>query len=560
MATIKMNKSYLYVLLFITGVFFTGFVLAQNDHSAAQLKHAAKTQNDTYGEELGTVHFPVSCNEVAHQHANRGLALLHHMTYAGARKAFVAATQADADCAMGYWGQAMSYIHPLWSDLPSESEFKQGQALVALARDRGKKAAWELAYIRAVTAYYSEDRKPDEKANIASFAKAWREVYKQFPEDTEAAGFYALTHLASVSEEAQGYVGYEKQEHAAEIAKQILARMPDHPGAHHYIIHAYDFPTLAEKALSVARRYGEITSNVPHALHMPSHIFTRLGLWQESIVMNQRAAAAALASPVNNTISLHYLHALDYLAYAYLQRADDDNATQVLQTIASLDMPAQTHIASAYTLAAVPARLVLERKQWLAASELELGMPNDFLWEQFPAIQAITHFARALGAAKIGNESLAHKALDQLMALQKKVGNTSENWAKQIEIQRLSAQAWLIYQQGNPAHAIEVMHKAAELEAESEKNPVTPGAILPAGELLADMYLVLGKYQHAQAAYLSKLTRSPNRFNSLYGVARSAELVGDHAKAKLYYKKLVDVAVDDSVREPLLWAKAYLKK
>lgn len=552
-----MNKSALYALLYITGVFFTGFVFAQNEQSVAQIVHAAKTQNDTYGKELGTVHFPVSCNEAARQHANKGLALLHHMTYAGAREAFVAATQADADCAMGYWGQAMSFIHPMWSDLPSESEFKQGQALVALARDRGQKSAWEQAYIRAVAAYYTEGRKLDEKANIASFEKAWHEVYNKFPEDTEAASFYALTHMSTVSEDKQGYV---KQEHAAEIAKQVLARMPDHPGAHHYIIHAYDSPALAEKALVVARRYGEITSNVPHALHMPSHIFTRLGLWQESIVMNQRAATAALASPVDHTLSLHYFHALDYLAYAYLQRADDAKAAQVLHSIQSLNMQAQIHAASAYTLAAVPARLVLERKQWIAASELELGIPHDFPWEQFPATKAITHFARALGAAKIGNEPVARKALDQLTVLQNQVGEVSESGARQIEIQRLSAQAWLIYQQDKPEQALEIMRKAAEMEAESEKNPVTPGAILPAGELLGDMYLALGKYQQAQAAYLSKLTRSPNRFNSLYGVAHSAELAGDHKKAKLYYKKLVDVAANDSVREELLQAKAYLEK
>lgn len=557
MATIKMIKSLLYALLYITCTFFSSFVLAQNEQSISQAAYAAKTQNDTYEEDLGTVHFPVSCNDDARQHATRGLALLHHMTYAGARDAFVAATQADADCAMGYWGQAMSFIHPLWSDLPSESEFKQGQALVALARDRGQKSAWEHAYIRAVAAYYTEDRKLDEKANIASFASAWHEVYKQFPEDTEAAIFYALTHMATASKDAQGYV---KQEHAAEIAKQVLARMPGHPGAHHYIIHAYDSPALAEKALAVARRYGEITSDVPHALHMPSHIFTRLGLWQESIVMNQRAATAALANPVDNTVSLHYLHALDYLAYAYLQRTDDAKAAQVLYSMASLNLPAQIHVASAYTFAAVPARLVLERRQWIAASELELGIPHDFPWEQFPAIQAITHFARALGAAKIGNESVARKALDQLMVLQNQVEKVSESWARQIEIQRLSAQAWLIYQQDNPEQALGIMRKAAEMEAESEKNPVTPGAILPAGELLADMYLALGKYSQAQAAYLSKLTRSPNRFNSLYGVARSAELAGDHNKAKLYYKKLVDVAVGDSVREELLQAKTYLEK
>ena len=555
-----MIKSLMYVLLFITGAFFVGLESAQSEQSVTQRMHTASVHNDTYGEALGTVHFPVSCNAVARQHANRGLALLHHMTYGGAREAFAAATQADVDCAMGYWGQAMSFIHPLWSDLPSESEFEQGQALVVLARERGEKSAWEHAYIRAVAAYFNEARQLDEKANIARFANAWREVYQQFPEDTEAASFYALTQLASASEDTQANEGYVKQEQAAEIARQVLARIPDHPGAHHYLIHAYDSPALAKKALSVARRYGGITSNVAHALHMPSHIFTRLGLWQESIVMNQRAATAALASSLNNTISLHYLHALDYLAYAYLQRADDDNAAQVLQTIASLDMPAEAHVASAYTFAAVPVRLVLERKQWAAASELALGIPRDFPWEQFPAIQAITHFARALGAAKIGNQSLARDALNQLMALQKKVEKTSEHWARQIEIQRLSAQAWLMYQQNKPAQALEVMQKAAEMEAASEKNPVTPGAILPAGELLADLYLALGKYQQAQTAYLSELTRSPNRFNSLYGVARSAELAGDHHKAKLYYKKLVDVAADDSVREPLLLAKAYLEK
>ncbi len=555
-----MNKLVLYALLYITSVFFTGFVLAQNEQPTAQAVHEAKTQNATYGEELGTVHFPVSCNEVARQHASIGLALLHHMTYAGAREAFVAATQADVNCAMGYWGQAMSFIHPLWSDLPSESEFNQGKAMVMLAKERGRKSAWERAYIRAVAAYYTEDRQPDEKANIASFASAWRDVYKQFPEDTEAASFYALTHMASVSESIQDDVGYVKQKHAAEIAKQVLAKMPDHPGAHHYIIHAYDSSALAEKALAVARRYGEITSNVPHALHMPSHIFTRLGLWQESIVMNRRAATAALANPVDNAISLHYLHALDYLAYAYLQRADDAKAAQVLNSIASLNMQAQTHVASAYTLAAVPARLALERRQWIVASELEMGIPHDFPWEQFPAIQSITHFARALGAAKIGNESVARKELDQMMVLQNQVEKVSESWARQIEIQRLSAQAWLIYQQDKPEQALEIMRKAAEMEAESEKNPVTPGAILPAGELLADMYLALGRYQQAQAAYLSKLTRSPNRFNSLYGVARSAELAGNHKKAQLYYKKLVDVAAGDSVREELLQAKAYLQK
>ncbi len=543
-------------LLFIAAIFYVGFVFAQDEQSAAHTVRTPDTQINTYGEQLGTVNFPVSCNEMARQYAVKGLALLHHMTYVGAREAFSAATQADADCAMGYWGQAMSFIHPLWSDLPSASEFNEGQALVALAKARGEKSAWEDAYINAVEAYYAAGRNADEKINVAHFEHAWHKVYQQFPQDSEAASFYALTHMATAGYEAQDYT---KQEHAAEIAKRVLSQVPDHPGAHHYIIHAYDSPLLADKALSVARRYGEITSNVPHALHMPTHIFTRLGLWQESIVMNQRAAIAALANPTGDTISLHYLHALDYLAYAYLQRAEDAEVEQILRTIRSLNMPAQNHVASAYTFAAVPARFVLEQRQWLAASKLELNLPRDFAWDQFPAKQAITHFARALGAAKSGNESVAREALDQLEVLHNQVIKTSPSWAKQIEIQHLSAQAWLVYQQEKPEAALKLMQQAVKMEAATEKHPVTPGAILPAGELLADMYLALGKHQQAQAEYLAVLTYSPNRFNSLYGVARTAELTGDHDKAELYYKKLVNMAAVDSVREALLQAKAYLE-
>ena len=516
---------------------------------------AAKVQQNGYGGQLGTVRFPVSCSEAARQQAERGLALLHHMTYEGARATFAAATETDPDCAMGYWGQAMSFIHPLWSDPPSEAEFEKGQALVREAKSRGQKSDWEQAYIAAVEAYYAPGRNRDEKTNLARFEAAWQQVYEQFPKDPEAACFYALAHMATADPADKGYT---KQKQAAEIAEQVRARIPDHPGAHHYIIHAYDYPPLAEDALEVARSYGEIAPEVPHALHMPSHIFTRLGLWQESIAMNQRSAAAALKHPAGDKISLHHPHALDYLAYAYLQRAEDDEAQDILNKIKSVDGPIQAHLATAYTFAAVPARVALERHQWDDAAALEPRTPSTFVWDKFPAMEAITHFARALGAARSGDEEVARQAIDTLSSLHDQTSETSAYWAKQIDIQRLAAQAWLTYQQGNQEEALNMMRQAAEMEAATEKHPVTPGEILPARELLGDMLLESGRYEEAQAQYLAALERSPNRFNSLYGAGRAAEQGGDANKAALYYRKLVEVTDADAERERLQQAKTFL--
>lgn len=542
-----MKNTLVYGLLLAFVTFSGGPVLGQAD--------TTKIQSNAYGEQLGTVHFPVSCNEAVRPHMERGLALLHHMTYEGARAAFAAATEADPDCAMGYWGQAMTFIHPLWSDPPSEADFEKGQALVNEARSRGRKTEREDAYIAAVAAYYAPGWSRDEKANLAGFEEGWRKVHEQFPDDPEAAAFYALAHMATADPADKTYA---KQKRAAEIAQQVLDRIPDHPGAHHYIIHAYDYPPLAEEALPVARSYGEIAPAIPHALHMPSHIFTRLGLWQESIAMNQRSAAAALKHPAGDKVSLHYPHALDYLAYAYLQRAEDGKAKAILDTIKTLKGPFQAHGAAAYTFAAVPARVALERQQWTEAASLEPRIPDNYPWDQFPAMEAITHFARALGAARSGDMRTAREALDTLAALQDRTAETSAYWAKQIEIQRLSAKAWLAYAEGNQEAALDTMHRAAEMEAATEKHPVTPGEVLPAHELLADMLLEVGRYQEAQAAYLAALERSPNRFNSLYGAGRTAELGGGDTRAVLYYRKLVEIAAPDADPERLQQARTFL--
>jgi tetratricopeptide (TPR) repeat protein len=291
---------------------------------------------------------------------------------------------------------------------------------------------------------------------------------------------------------------------------------------------------------------------------MPAHIFTRLGLWQESIAMNRRSADAALKHPADGKISLHYLHALDYLAYAYLQRGEDAKAKAVLEELTALKGPYQPHAASAYTFAAVPARIALERQQWATAATLDVQTPRDYPWETNPAMEAITHFARGLGAARSGDKEKARNAIDKLAALEKRAAETSGYWAKQIEIQRVSVEAWLAYLGGDKEEALTTMRKAAALEAATEKHPVTPGEVLPAHELLADMLFEMGRYREAQTNYQSALERSPNRLKSLHGAGRSAELAGDKGSAALYYGKLVEVVAPDSELTQLQQAKVFL--
>ena len=515
----------------------------------------SKHQHSTYGDKLGTVHFEVSCNDEAKPFFMNGLALLHHMTYEGAETEFGNAIKADPDCAMGYWGQAMTYIHPLWNDPPTEDKFKKAQSLLSEARNRGKKTAQEIAYIDAADAYFSKGKNPKETYNLAGFEKGWEKVYTQFPEDLEAACFYALSQLGTAD---PGDKTFSAQKRAGEIVEKVLAKEPDHPGAHHYIIHAYDVPPLAPKALNVARTYGKIAPDVPHALHMPTHIFTRLGLWQESIDYNTKSGNTALHHPVGGAISLHHLHALDYLAYAYLQIGEDQKAKEVLESMRQLKGPFQVEMATPYTLAAVPARITIERKQWSEAAALKPRTPENFPWEKFPALEAITYFAKALGAAQIGNTAEAQKSIDHLKTLQDQAAAASPYWGKQVEIQRESAIAWLKYKQGQREEALVTMRHAAELEASTEKHPVTPGEIIPARELLAGMLLEMKQYKEAQTEYETALARSPNRLNGLYGAGRAAELGGDQEKAALYYKKLLEIAPKADTLEDVQKAKAFL--
>jgi tetratricopeptide (TPR) repeat protein len=553
-----MRSIYKYGLFLVLCAFLFAPVLSQYTNHTSPVAKASEIQKDTYGDQLGTVQFPMSCSDAAKPLVERGVALLHHMTYNGAKAAFAAATREDPNCAMGYWGQAMTYIHPLWSDAPSKEDFDSGQALVGEARARGQKTDRENAYIAAVGAYYEQGWNKNETANLQSFETGWEKIYRRFPEDIEAASFYALAHMATAN---PGDKTYTKQKQAGAIAEKVLTQVPDHPGAHHYVIHAYDYPLLAPKALNVARSYGEIAPDIPHALHMPTHIFTRVGLWQESIIMNKRSAAAALKHPAGSEISLHYPHALDYLVYAYLQQADDHKARQVMEELLNPDGSFQAHIAASYSFTAIPARFALERQQWSEAVVLEPWSPNNYPMEKFPAMEAIAYFAKALGAARSGNVNIANQAFEKLTALHQKAAKTSAYWAKQIEIQRLCALAWIVYQEGSKNEALNIMKKAAELESSTAKHPVTPGEILPARELFADMLLDMGRYTEAQVEYETVLKRSPNRFNSLYGAGLAAELRNNKSRAVLYYKKIVKITETVKTdREQLKHAKLYLSQ
>jgi tetratricopeptide (TPR) repeat protein len=526
-----------------------GATLAHENHP----KEQASSPANIYGDKLGTVILPFSCNETASKKAERGLALLHHMTYVGARAVFNEVVETDPDCAIGYWGQSMSYIHPLWSDPPDEAEFARGKELASKAAKRASNEL-ERAYTATLESYYAHGRNISEKHNLSAYADAWRKVYEQFPKDIEAASFYALANLATVDPSDKSY---SKQKQSAKITKQILESVPDHPGAHHYTIHALDYPTLAIEALDVARNYGKIAPAVPHALHMPAHIFTRLGLWEESIDMNRRSANAALKHPADGKISLHYLHALDYLVYAYLQRGEDAKAEEILNELMAVQGPYQTHVAAAYSFAAVPARMALERQQWATAATLEAQIPSNYPWQVNPAMEAITYFSNGLGAARSGDTVKAREAIEHLKRLQKQVVKSSDYWAKQVKIQRLSVEAWLNYAEGEKNVALKTMREATALEATTEKHPVTPGEVLPAHELLADMLFELNRYQEAQHYYEATLERSPNRFNSLYGAGQTAELAGDKKTAARHYGMLNEVAATDSTLKRLEKARAF---
>jgi hypothetical protein len=491
---------------------------------------------------VGKVHFPVTCPPELQGDFDRAVALLHSFFYEESERQFAAIAARDPHCAMAWWGVAMSLWHPLWEP-PDSTSLARGWAAIRRADSLGTGSERERGYIGALASFYRDGDRVDHRTRALAYEHAMEQLHASFPADTEAAVFYALALNATLRYSDKTYA---QQLRAGAILEPIYARQPDHPGVAHYLIHSYDFPTLAARALPMAQHYTEIAPHVPHALHMPSHIFTRLGMWDEAIWSNLNSAEAGRAySATHDGGAVYYdvVHAWDYLEYAYLQKAQDSEARMIRDSVLAIRRVSHQTLSFFYALTAVPARYALEHHAWKEAAALEL--PPGWSWKRYPWTEATTQFARALGAARSGQPDVARQAIQRLAAIRDGIVNPAVLfWADQVEVQRRTAEAWLALSQGRGAEALKSMKAAAALEDSTEKRPVTPGAVLPARELLGDMLLETHHPAEALAAYQAVLRDSPGRFNAIAGASRAALASGQHAVARRYATDLLTLAKD----------------
>jgi tetratricopeptide (TPR) repeat protein len=511
----------------------------------------AVTAQEKAAVNLGQVDFPVTCTAAAQKQFDQALGALHSFWYEEALRLFTGVAETDPSCAMAYWGIAMSIYYPLWVP-PSQPTLQKGTNAIEKAKSVGAKTDREGAYIAAIEVFYKDSDKLEHRARTLAYEKAMEQIYRQYPSDREAAIFYALALNATASPTDKTYA---QQRKAGEILEKVFAEQPDHPGVAHYIIHSYDNPSTANRGLPAAQRYIKIAPSVPHAQHMPSHIFTRLGLWQESIHSNLGAVAASkeYAAKIHPEAAYYeQLHALDYLAYAYLQGAQDQEAKRVLDELRAIKKVQPEAFQAAYAYAAIPARYALERRRWSEAAALTV-QPTAFPWSRFQWAEAVTHFARAMGAARSGNVDSSRKDIEKLESLQDALVKAKDSyWAKQVDIQRRVASAWYLRAENKSDEALQLMQSAADLEDSTDKHPVTPAPIQPARELLGEMLLELGDPVQALKEFEISHRVEPNRFRGLYGAAKAAQESGDREKARLYYAKLISLCEHADADRPEL--------
>jgi hypothetical protein len=484
------------------------------------------------------VDFAISCGPTSQRAFRHAVWTLHSFWYPEALQQFAAVAAAEPGCAMAYWGIAMSHWYPLWYP-PSPSALKAGSEAVAKAKAAPTKTQREADYIAAIAAFYVDSDKLDHQTRAVAYEKAMEEVTEHHPDDREAAVFYALALNASALKTDKTFANQKK---SAEILNKIWKEEPNHPGVVHYLIHSDDSPEFAAAGLDAAICYSKIAPAVPHALHMPSHIFTRLGMWQQSIDSNRAAHTAALGY-VHKTLGLgsydqETLHTMDYLEYAYLQTAQDGSAKAVVEKLIGFRQSAGANLAAAYAVAAIPVRYALERRDWpgaAALSEPAIGFPL----ERFPWAQAMIAYGRALGEARTGNIAGAEAEIGRLHLLEDKLKGNDTYWANQIQVQRLAAAGILAHVRGDEKNAVALVRSAADLDATMDKHPATPSSVLPARELLADLLLELNRPAAALVEYQAMLKTDPNRFRSLLGKARAAKQTGDAESAHDAYGKLV---------------------
>jgi tetratricopeptide (TPR) repeat protein len=504
------------------------------------------------------VDFPTSCSAPAQKKFNQAVWILHSFWYDEAVKAFTAVTATEPDCAMGYWGVAMSQWYPLWYP-PNAAALKAGSEAVEKAMAAKQKTDRESDYIAAIAAFYRDNDKVDHRTRAVAYEKAMEQVHQRYSDDREAGVFYSLALIATAPPTDKTYANQKK---AKAILDKVNAEVPNHPGVAHYLIHANDSPAMAEDGLTAALCYADIAPAVPHALHMPSHIFTRLGMWRQSIDANRAATAAGLAYVREelgpDAFNGEAVHSMDYMEYAYLQMGRDHEAKRVVDELLTFGRANVPNLPMAYAIAAIPARYAVERRNWPEAAVLTLP-PMPFPWERFPWAEAMVSFTRALGAAHTGDVAGAETEIAKLQSLKEKLDQAKDDyWAKQVEVQRLAASGILARAKGNDKQAVELVRSAADLDATMDKHPATPAEVLPAREVLADLLLELNDPAAALIEYEQSVGTERNRFRSILGIARAAKQTGDMAKARDAYGKLVTLASVDADRPELAEAKAFL--
>jgi tetratricopeptide (TPR) repeat protein len=497
--------------------------------------------------QLGKVDFPNSCSPAVQQDLNRAIAMLHSFWYSEGLATFKSVRERDPTCALTGWGTASLLMNnPLAGQGASDKAAQEAQAAIDWARSAGAKSERERDYIEAVAAYYKDFSSRPERARQKARSDAYRELAAKYPNDDEAQIFNALYLAGTQQQSDQTYASYLQ---AASVLEEQFKKHPDHPGVAHYLIHSYDAPPIAAKGIGAAQRYAGIAPDAPHAQHMPSHIFTRVGYWKESAATNQRSFDAALpGKDIDDAF-----HASDYMVYAYLQLGRDEAARSAYERVMSMAEGGRA-FATPYAVAAMPARLALERGDWKSAAQLQ-PRPS-----KFPHADAITVFARSLGAARSGDVALAESGVQQLADLHKELKLAkNEYWAGEVEVQRITTLAWIARAKGNDDEALKLMRQAADMEDKSEKHIVTPGRVAPARELLGEMLLDVKQPAFALAEFEKSHQREPNRFRGWFGAARAAEAMGDKAKAADYYGKLLALAKDaDTQRPELVQARAFV--
>jgi tetratricopeptide (TPR) repeat protein len=500
---------------------------------------AQEHQHATTGEKLGTVHFATSCNPAAQKQFDRAVALLHSFEFRQAIEGFNSALKTDSSCAIAYWGISLSqWSNPFAAVQKSASQLQDGRQAAERGLALGAKTDRERSYLTAVSKLYADFEKTPQRARVLAYRDAMADLSARYPQDHEASIFYALSLAASEEPTDKTYASRLK---AGAILEALFAQEPEHPGLAHYIIHTYDVPALAPRALVAAQRYSKIAPDAPHALHMPSHTFTRVGYWQDSIDGNLAAAAAARQEGQTS----EELHALDYQVYAYLQTAQDDVVRRLVESLpetASRFNPkmvisgAAPPSAGYFALAAIPARYALERQDWKAAAKLEVRETP------VPYTEAMTYFARGLAAARLGDSESARASQEALAKIHERLVQSNDAyWAQQVEIQRRAVSAWAALAEGHTDDALREMKTAAELEDATEKSAVSPGPLAPARELLGEMLLQMNQPGPALEQFEATLKREPNRFRALYDAGRAAQLKGDREASRKYFRALLKV-------------------